>query len=238
MIDLQDFISSVLTLFLIFYLYSSTLVSFFIPITVFYGYDWLFIVYLSYLSLVYVLIIILYAFVSLSDPGTVPDWYCELYPSKESVDVIPLDSNRPRWCEICSSPKPPRSHHCSICNRCILKMDHHCKIFLILGPWISNCIGFYNQGNFLKFLFYSVLALLMLVFGIAYFPFHLKVNLSLFLEISSGFQIAIWILNVSILIILFPSLILLFVQNFRMACNNITYIEQLQLEFAKKKHLT
>jgi hypothetical protein len=106
--------------------------------------------------------------------------------------------------------------------------------FLYVGPWLSNCIGFHNQGNFLKFLFYSVLALLLLIFGIAYIPFHLKVDLSLFLEISSGFQIAIWIINASILIILFPSLILLFLQNFRMASCNITYIEQLQLDFAKK----
>jgi hypothetical protein len=129
MIDLQDFISSILTLFLIFYLYSSSLVSYFIPIMVFYGYDLLFIFFLSFLSLLYVLLILCYAFASLSDSGSIPEWYLELYSSKDSIDKLPFDSKRPRWCDICSSPKPPRTHHCSICNKCVLKMDHHCKMF-------------------------------------------------------------------------------------------------------------
>ncbi|KAJ2298282.1 Palmitoyltransferase, partial [Coemansia sp. RSA 2706] len=56
------------------------------------------------------------------------------------------DTLKPRYCRLCKGFKPPRTHHCSDCDRCVLKMDHHC-------PWTNNCVGFGNQGHFLRFVY-------------------------------------------------------------------------------------
>lgn len=58
-----------------------------------------------------------------------------------------------RWCKKCNQEKPLRAHHCSVCNVCVLRMDHHC-------PWINNCVGYRNHGHYLRFLFYVVAAML------------------------------------------------------------------------------
>uniref|UniRef100_A0A0N4ZZ81 Palmitoyltransferase n=1 Tax=Parastrongyloides trichosuri TaxID=131310 RepID=A0A0N4ZZ81_PARTI len=64
-------------------------------------------------------------------------------------------------CLKCESYRPPRAHHCRICKRCIRKMDHHCKFFIeiliIVGPWVNNCIGEFNQKYFLQFLIFIFL---------------------------------------------------------------------------------
>lgn len=59
-----------------------------------------------------------------------------------------------RYCNVCRSFKPDRSHHCSVCRRCILKMDHHC-IF------VNNCISFYNHKFFIAFITYALVGCLM-----------------------------------------------------------------------------
>ncbi|KAJ2780795.1 Palmitoyltransferase [Coemansia javaensis] len=80
-------------------------------------------------------------------PGYVPlGWE----PPRAGANVYELkrDTLKPRYCRICKGFKPPRSHHCSDCDRCVLKLDHHC-------PYIGQCVGFGNQGHFLRFI-YSV----------------------------------------------------------------------------------
>ncbi|KAJ1865834.1 Palmitoyltransferase [Coemansia sp. RSA 989] len=78
-------------------------------------------------------------------PGHVPlGWE----PPRDGANVYELkrDTLRPRYCRLCKGFKPPRTHHCADCDRCVLKMDHHC-------PWTNNCVGFYNQGHFLRFVY-------------------------------------------------------------------------------------
>jgi hypothetical protein len=41
-------------------------------------------------------------------------------------DLKHNDGKSHRFCNICKSVKPMRTHHCSVCKRCTYKMDHHC----------------------------------------------------------------------------------------------------------------
>ncbi|KAK6090411.1 hypothetical protein P3W45_000508 [Vairimorpha bombi] len=63
-----------------------------------------------------------------------------------------------RYCRICNGYKPLRAHHCSRCNKCIKKMDHHCM-------WLSVCVNYDNHGDFIRFLFFSVLSMASSVYG-------------------------------------------------------------------------
>eukprot|EP00835_Amoeboradix_gromovi_P003126 NODE_196_length_15381_cov_0.267243.p3 type:complete len:343 gc:universal NODE_196_length_15381_cov_0.267243:1174-2202(+) len=74
-------------------------------------------------------------------PGNPPD---DWKPSEE-IKELKKSQNKPRYCQVCRNYKPPRSHHCSACDVCICKMDHHC-------PWIGSCVGFKNQGFFIRFI--------------------------------------------------------------------------------------
>lgn len=35
------------------------------------------------------------------------------------------------FCNVCSKPKSPNTHHCRSCGMCVLDMDHHC-------PFVSD----------------------------------------------------------------------------------------------------
>ncbi|KIK70662.1 hypothetical protein GYMLUDRAFT_32702 [Collybiopsis luxurians FD-317 M1] len=79
------------------------------------------------------------------DPGRVPeDWKPDTHTDGFEVKKL---TGKPRYCRMCQTYKPPRTHHCRQCNHCVLRMDHHC-------PWINNCVGHHNYGHFLRFLFY------------------------------------------------------------------------------------
>ncbi|KAF5737926.1 DHHC-type zinc finger family protein isoform 1 [Tripterygium wilfordii] len=55
------------------------------------------------------------------------------------------------FCNYCSKPKSPRTHHCRSCGMCILDMDHHC-------PFIGNCVGAANHRHFIAFLTCAVVS--------------------------------------------------------------------------------
>ncbi|KAJ2850876.1 Palmitoyltransferase, partial [Coemansia erecta] len=78
-------------------------------------------------------------------PGHVPlGWEPPL--SGANVYELKRDTQKPRYCRMCRGYKPPRTHHCAECERCVLKMDHHC-------PWTNNCVGYFNQSHFLRFIY-------------------------------------------------------------------------------------
>ncbi|XP_010935718.1 probable protein S-acyltransferase 15 isoform X1 [Elaeis guineensis] len=79
----------------------------------------------------------------IKDPGGVPTSFAidsENPPKNQGVTS--------RYCDKCSTYKPPRSHHCRVCKRCVLKMDHHCV-------WISNCVGYGNYKPFIIFVLHA-----------------------------------------------------------------------------------
>jgi len=58
-----------------------------------------------------------------------------------------------RFCYVCESNNPPRSHHCGTCNICVLRRDHHCV-------FTGNCIGLNNQRHFITLSMYLFLGAL------------------------------------------------------------------------------
>ena len=78
---------------------------------------------------------------SLSDPGSVPQFYGYDYEGAKGIV-------KRRYCLTCQCFKPDRCHHCSACNRCVLNMDHHCL-------WLNNCVGFWNRKAFMLVLIYA-----------------------------------------------------------------------------------
>ena len=73
-----------------------------------------------------------------SDPGVIkkdPDLnFLKLLDTLEASSLCPD-------CEVIRSP---RCRHCVLCNVCVDRYDHHC-------PWVNNCIGKGNYGQFYLF---------------------------------------------------------------------------------------
>ncbi|GAA5946917.1 hypothetical protein JCM3765_002074 [Sporobolomyces pararoseus] len=93
-----------------------------------------------------------YWFTVSTNPGNVPkDWEPNWKEMELGQTEVKKLTGTARFCRTCQAYKPPRTHHCRQCKTCVLKMDHHC-------PWVNNCVGHYNQGYFVRFLFYVDLA--------------------------------------------------------------------------------
>ena len=79
---------------------------------------------------------------------------------------------KPKWCDVCNTEVPERSHHCILCERCIFKRDHHCF-------FMGVCIGYNNQKYFIFFVlfmaigtFYGLLMIVQymnLLYGIVFY---------------------------------------------------------------------
>ncbi|KAF5140483.1 dhhc zinc finger domain-containing protein [Vairimorpha ceranae] len=78
-------------------------------------------------------------------------------------------SRSSRYCKICEGFKPTRAHHCSKCKKCIKKMDHHCM-------WLGVCVNYDNHGDFMRFLFFTVISLFVSLLGIINFIIKIRVN--------------------------------------------------------------
>ncbi|KAF9647436.1 zf-DHHC-domain-containing protein [Thelephora ganbajun] len=95
----------------------------------------------------------------MTDPGRVPPQWEPDVSDKQDFEINRL--GKPRYCRNCKRYKPPRAHHCKDCKTCVLRMDHHC-------PWVNNCLGLYNYGHFVRFLFYVDVTCSYHVFMITY----------------------------------------------------------------------
>jgi len=157
------------------------------------------------------------------DPGFVPkDWTPTGYTQSEldyavfvAKQIKPIHrryySHSVRFCTICDSFKPPRSHHCNECNRCLQRMDHHCY-------FLNTCIAYYNHKFFISFMvagFVSSICLIVLHTLRSFELIHLLKDPDYYihpLEGIGGISSLLILLVASLLLgsILFPHLTLLF----------------------------
>ncbi|PON36690.1 Zinc finger, DHHC-type, palmitoyltransferase [Parasponia andersonii] len=75
------------------------------------------------------------------------------------------------FCQYCSKPKSPRTHHCRSCGKCIQDMDHHC-------PFIGNCVGAGNHRHFIAFLISAAISMIYVAFVCTYAGLHVWPSLS------------------------------------------------------------
>ncbi|KAI7906223.1 DHHC palmitoyltransferase-domain-containing protein, partial [Cokeromyces recurvatus] len=120
------------------------------------------VIFMMIASFLWILALLSYIRILLTSPGKPPSLnnHTSLLPpyyyspklfdwsSNDVVLSISRHDGQPRYCHLCQSYKPDRTHHCKECNACVLKMDHHC-------PWVSGCVGFKNYKFFFLFVLYT-----------------------------------------------------------------------------------
>lgn len=57
------------------------------------------------------------------------------------------------FCNVCNVSVNDGSKHCRNCNKCVFKFDHHCR-------WLNTCIGNNNYLEFILFIVFSNLTLI------------------------------------------------------------------------------
>ena len=110
-------------------------------------------------SLVFLLNVVSYYYVSFSDPGIIGAVDHDVPPAARPVTRVRFDPSREMIsgvCRFCNVLKPLRSHHCHRCGFCVRRFDHHCD-------WAANCIGAANHRGFMVYLCSQLLALLVLL---------------------------------------------------------------------------
>lgn len=78
-----------------------------------------------------------------------------------------------RFCPLCVIHTPIRSHHCARCGVCVARFDHHCELQGLgwggvggkacsshgrAGPWIDECVGQWNNWEFLYMVLFAGVA--------------------------------------------------------------------------------
>lgn len=129
-----------------------------------------------------------------------------------------------KFCRRCDYFKPERAHHCSACGRCIKKMDHHCF-------WINNCVNYDNQGHFIRFLFFTTIANLLV------FVYTLIKSMAVFFIDHSLQSRELYFVLVGFGVTSLVTLIVtgsFFYLQIRLALTNTTFIEQLKQEDLNK----
>lgn len=152
-----------------------------------------------------------------TEPGEIPPGY---KPPEAAV------GQSGGWCRKCNRHRPPRAHHCKGCGKCRLKMDHHC-------PWIGNCVGYWNHGDFLRFLTYAAAGLLFAFFANL---LHLMFRLPLMMyEDLSQLQIIITVINGAFSFCLLVMVGILLIYQWSNCLENMTTIEHLEWDAAVSK---
>ena len=98
-----------------------------------------------------VLMLVSYAQVVWTDPGTVPEEWAErarVALELHAQHAAPGSAAPMPVCRKSKLPKPPRAHFCSLTRRLVLNMDHFC-------PWVVNTVGFFNRKYFILFVAYT-----------------------------------------------------------------------------------
>ena len=117
-------------------------------------------------------------------------------------------------CDICKiSDLPMRSRHCKKCGRCVLKYDHHCS-------FTGTCIGENNHLNFIIFLFFQCITLILALFGLfKTVSIFLKNNNNKYRDIPAPIFIYIFFLIVIFIYCAF----LFFFHNYLICTNQTSY---------------
>jgi palmitoyltransferase len=116
-----------------------------------------------------ILLLILFEYISTSDPGLIKG---EMLNSSW-LTIIEKNNDIHGWCPYCKIRKNNLTiKHCHQCGHCISEFDHHCT-------WINNCISGKNQILFMFFL----LNILLTMYFIIYLGFNIyKYNATQFSE--------------------------------------------------------
>ena len=146
-----------------------------------------------------ILLLILFEYISTSDPGLIKG---EMLNSSW-LTIIEKNNDIHGWCPYCKIRKNNLTiKHCHQCGHCISEFDHHCT-------WINNCISGKNQILFMFFL----LNILLTMYFIIYLGFNIyKYNATQFSE-----KLICVILITICLFLSFPVLYLFYTQISRRA---------------------